>query len=183
MNQAEIRLATADDDDAVGDLLVRAFVEAYAVKLPEVIVTERRKRELRAVAAKRAAARVWVAAVQRRVVGTVALWLPGAPGSEAWLEGAADVRHLAVDAAWQGRGVADLLLDAAEAEAEAHAATAICLHVRQSAVGVRRLYERRGYVRAPEGDLDLLPEVFLEALVLQRGPSTASSAPGAVSDE
>jgi hypothetical protein len=33
--------------------------------------------------------------------------------------------------------------------------------------GVARLYQSRGYVRRAEGDLDYLPEVFLEAYVLE----------------
>ena len=35
------------------------------------------------------------------------------------------------------------------------------------ASGVARVYERRGYARAPEGDLDKTPEVFLDAFVLR----------------
>jgi len=38
--------------------------------------------------------------------------------------------------------------------------------VRRGAVGVRALYEARGYQRRPEGDLDLRPEIFLEAFLL-----------------
>lgn len=162
-----IRPAGPEDDLPLGELLVRAFVEAYARKLPEVVVTERRKAELRDGAAKRAVARVWVAEAAGAVVGTVALWPPGAAHSEAWIPGAADLRHLAVDGAWAGRGVAGRLLDTAEAEARALGATAICLHVRRGATGVRRVYEARGYQRRPEGDLDLRPEVFLEAFARQ----------------
>jgi predicted N-acetyltransferase YhbS len=161
-----IRDAHAGDDEAIGALLVQAFVEQYARKLPEVVVTDRRKRELRDVAAKRAVARVWVAEAGGVVVGTVALWPPGARGSEAWLSGACDLRHLAVSAAVRGQGVAGALLDRAEAVAREAQATAVCLHVRQGAVGVRRLYEARGYRRDASGDLDLRPDVFLEAFAL-----------------
>jgi predicted N-acetyltransferase YhbS len=161
-----VRLAQARDDEAVGELLVRAFVEKYAVKLPEVIVSDGRKADLRAVAAKRALATVWVAEVEGRVVGTVALWAPGAPGSEAWLPNAVDLRHLAVDASVRGQGVSGQLLDVAEARARELGARHVCLHVRRGAQGVQRLYASRGYVRTPSGDLDKRPEVFLEAMVL-----------------
>lgn len=164
MTQVVVREALESDDEAIGELLVRAFLEAYAVKMPEVVIGEGRKRDLRAVAAKRAVAKVWVAEAAGRVVGTVALWPPGAQGSEAWVKGAADLRHLAVDRSMQGHGVSGLLLDAAEAEAKRLQAVSICLHVRRGAVGVRKLYEKRGFQRRPEGDLDKLPEVFLEAL-------------------
>jgi predicted N-acetyltransferase YhbS len=161
-----LREANAGDDAAVGELLVESFVTAYAKKLPEVVVTDRRKAELRDVAAKRAVAKVWVVEAAGRVVGTVALWPPGSERSEAWVPGAADLRHLAVDQAHTGKGVSKLLLDGAEAYARAQGWTAVCLHVRRGAVGVRALYEARGYQRRPEGDLDLRPEIFLEAFLL-----------------
>jgi predicted N-acetyltransferase YhbS len=169
VTRVEIRPAVAADDHAIGELLVAAFVERYAAKLPEVVVGERRRADLRAVAAKRAIAEVWVADRGGELVGTVALWPPGAPGSEAWLGGAADLRHLAVAATVRGQGVAAALLDAAEARAWQLDASAVCLHVRRGAVGVRAVYTRRGYVAAPEGDLDARPEVYLEALILRGG--------------
>ena len=161
-----IREATAADDRAIGELLVRAFVEKYATKMPEVQVTERRIAELRDVANKRAAAKVWVAELDGRVVGTVALWLKGSRGSESWIPTACDLRHLAVDTSVRGQGTSAALLDAAEQTARDAGATAVVLHVRRGAVGVRRLYEARGYRRDESGDLDLRPEVFLEAFVL-----------------
>jgi predicted N-acetyltransferase YhbS len=164
-----VRIARPDDDQVVGELLVTAFVETYARKLPEVVVTESRKATLRDVAGKRALARVFVAERGGQVVGTIALWPPGAHGSEAWLTAAADLRHLAVDANHRGGEVSRALLDAAESEAGRLGAAAVCLHVRRGAHGVRRLYEARGYVRDPSGDLDRLPEIFLEGLVKRLG--------------
>ncbi len=160
-----IRPAQPADDGQVGELLVTAFLEQYARKLPDVVYGEARKAHLRDVAGKRAAADVWVADDGGRIVGTVALWAPGAKGTEAWLEGAADLRHLAVASSHRGTGLSRALVGVAEARAEALGARTVCLHVRRGAVGVRGLYEALGYVRAPEGDLDRLPEVFLEALV------------------
>lgn len=160
-----LRLATAADDTDIGELLVRAFVDTYAKKMPEVVVEPQRRQDLRQVAAKRAVATVWVAERAGSVVGTVALWPPGAPGSEAWLPGAADLRHLGTDESERGSGLSARLLDLAEAEARRLRATAVCLHVRRGAVGVAELYRRRGYARAPEGDVPTA-SVFLEAMVL-----------------
>jgi GNAT superfamily N-acetyltransferase len=114
-------------------------------------------------ASKREVAKVWVAVRQGLVVGTVALWPVGAKGSEAWLPASCDLRHLAVAASARGQGVAAALLDVAEAWARASGAKQVLLHVRRGAQGVRRLYEARGYLRQVEGDIDALPEVFLEA--------------------
>jgi GNAT superfamily N-acetyltransferase len=163
MAKVTVRRVMADDDEPVGELLVRAFVETYARKMPDVVVTEHRKQSLRDTAGKRAVAVVLVAEVDGGIAGTVALWPPGAEGSEAWLAGAADLRHLAVDERHRDGSVSSALLDAAESEARALGATALCLHVRQGAHGVRRLYEGRGYRRDSAGDLDRRPEIFLEA--------------------
>ena len=135
--------------------------------MPDVRITDERKASLRAVAAKRRVATVWVAERDGAVVGTVAMFAAGAPGNEAWLPHAVDLRHLAVDASHQGQGVSTQLIDTAELWARAQGAKIICLHVRRGAVGVRRLYESRGYVADPAGDLDQLPNVYLEALALR----------------
>jgi ribosomal protein S18 acetylase RimI-like enzyme len=162
-----IREARPEDDAAVGELLVEAFITQYAKKLPEVVYTEERKRSLRDVAGKRAVARVWVAELEGRVVGTVALWPPGAPGSEAWLPGAADLRHLATSVDFHGQGLSKPLLDEAERVArEEWRVPAICLHVRRGVEGVARMYQRRGFLREPSADLDT-PSVYLEAFVLR----------------
>ena len=163
--QLELRRARAGDDAALGELLVAAYVTAYAEKMPEVVLPEQRKRDLRAVAEKREVAVVLVAAERSsgKLLGTVALWPPGAPGSEAWIPGACDLRHLATDPATHGSGLSRFLLDEAEriARDELHA-PAICLHVRRGNQGVRRLYEARGYQRDEQGDLEL-PSVSLLA--------------------
>ena len=158
-----VRAARLEDDPAIGDLLVDGYVSAYARKMPEVVVDEQRKRDLRDVASKRALARVLVAEHEGRVVGTVALWPARAPGSEAWLPGFCDLRHLATAPEVQGRGFSRPLLDEAERIArEELGACGVCLHVRRGNEGVRRLYEQRGYQRDPAGDLEL-PTVSLLA--------------------
>jgi ribosomal protein S18 acetylase RimI-like enzyme len=163
----KVRLATPADDAAVGEILVHGYVAAYARKMPQVVVNEERKRTLRDVAGKRAIATVLVVEHEGRVAGTVALFKPGAPGSEAWLPEAADLRHLATDPALHGRGLAKPLLDEAERIVrDQWRAKAICLHVRKGNFGVARLYQARGYQRSPEGDLSY-PDVQLEAYVLR----------------
>jgi len=168
-----VRPALPPDDAAIGELLVLAFERTYARKMPEVVMGELRKAELRDVKGKRAVARVWVYEKSGEIAGTVAVWPPEAKGSEAWIEGALDLRHLAVEERHRNGDISRALLDAAETHAREVKATAVCLHVRRGAVGVRRLYESRGYLRRPEGDL-FLPEVFLEAFALPLPPRTGS---------
>ena len=43
MSVIRIRLAEPRDDGAVGELLVRAFIEKYSQKMPEVRITARAK--------------------------------------------------------------------------------------------------------------------------------------------
>ncbi|HEX8701435.1 MAG TPA: GNAT family N-acetyltransferase [Myxococcaceae bacterium] len=166
VQRALIREARPEDDAAIGELLVDAFITQYAKKLPEVVYTEERKRHLRDVATKRAVASVLVAEVDGEVVGTVALFPPGAPGAEVWTPNTADLRHLATSVRYHGQGLSRPLLDAAEALARQWAVDAVALHVRKGVEGVARMYMQRGYVRTPEGDL-VLPTVTLEAYLLR----------------
>jgi ribosomal protein S18 acetylase RimI-like enzyme len=162
-----VRLAEARDDQAVGEILVSGYVTAYARKMPQVVVGEERRATLRDVGSKRKSATVLVVELDGRVAGTVAIWRPGSPASEAWVENAADLRHLAVAPELQGHGLARPLLDEAERIArEEWKVDAICLHVRRGNLGVARLYQSRGYVRSPRGDLTY-PEVELDAYLLR----------------
>lgn len=164
--RARIREARPEDDAAIGELLVEAYITQYAKKLPEVVYTDERKSALRDVASKRAISSVLVAEVDGEVAGTVALFPPGAPGSEAWTPNTADLRHLATAVRYHGTGLARPLLEAAEALARKWGVDAIGLHVRRGAAGVARMYMGRGYARTPEGDLEL-PSVYLEAYLLR----------------
>jgi GNAT superfamily N-acetyltransferase len=166
VKRAIIREARPEDDFAVGELLVDAYITKYAQKMPEVVYTEARKSSLRDVASKRAIAAVLVAEVDGEVVGTVALFPPGAPGSEAWLPNAADLRHLATAVRYHGTGLSRPLLDAAEDLARKWKVDAVALHVRKGNLGVADMYRKRGYVRTPEGDMEH-PEVSLEAYLLR----------------
>ena len=161
-----IRDAVEADDTIVGELLVQAFLTQYAKKLPDVSYTAERLADLRNQSAKRASS-VLVAEIDGRIVGTVSLYPAGAPGSEAWIVGAADLRLLAIHPEFQGRGLSRRLLDAAEALARKWRVPAICLHTRQGASGVAGLYQSRGYVRDETGDIDHRPSLYLEAHVLK----------------
>lgn len=165
-----VRKALPADDAAIGEVLVNGYVAAYARKMPHVVVSEARRADLRDVAGRRGFATTLVAVLDGRVVGTVALLKPGVPRSEAWIAGAADLRYLATAPSVQGRGFAGPLLDEIERIArDEWRVPAVCLHVRQGNRGVARLYQSRGYDRAPEGDL-VKPEVSLEAWALRLQP-------------
>ncbi len=170
--QIVIREAGPEDDSRIGELLIDAFISTYARKLPGVVYDDARKAELRDVSVKRLRATVLVAGMNGQVVGTVAIFKPGAPSSEAWIPNFADLRHLAVEPRLHGKGVSKPLLDRAEEIARDEWKTdGICLHVRQGASGVALLYQKRGFQRDPSGDIQR-PTVFLEAYRLRFSSKT-----------
>lgn len=163
-----IREARPEDDARIGEILVNAFVTAYAQKAPELDVPEWRRAELRDVASRRGPALILVGELGGEIMGTVALFRPGAPGSEAWLEGFADLRHLAVDPALHGKGMSGPLLDEAIRMArEDWKCKGVTIHIRRGASGLVGFYSERGFSRDPSGDLIRQQNVFLEAYTLR----------------
>ncbi len=166
------------DDQIVGNLLVQAFVETYSKKMPEVVVTEKRRLQLMDVAMRRSQGTVLVAQLGDQIIGSVTLLPPGAAQSEAWIPQAADLRQLAVSPEFQGRGFAENLLTETEKLALSWNASAICLHVRRKASGLASLYRRRGYLRDNSGDLHLsstAPGTILDGYYLPVGARSARS--------
>lgn len=161
-----VRLARPEDDARLGELMVDAFVKTYAQKMPEVVVTEHRKQDLRDVASKRAFAAVLVVECDGEIAGTATVFPAGTPNSKAWLPGATEVRYVSVDERFRGKGVSECLMQAVREQSRQWGASAICLHVRRGAHGVARFYERLGFLREPAADVDHLPEIFLEAFWL-----------------
>jgi GNAT superfamily N-acetyltransferase len=146
--------------------LIDAYVTQYARKMPEVVVDENRKKDLRNVAEKRRMGTVLVAELDGKIAGSVTILPPGAPRSEAWREKMADLRMFGIDLNYRGQGIAGVLLDEAERVVrEDWKCPSLGLHVRRGAHGVADIYMKRGFQRDPSGDLDKLPEIFLEAYV------------------
>lgn len=162
-----IRKARPEEEKQIGELLVEAFVVKYAQKMPEVVVSEERKRDLRDVLPKCQTACVLVAELEGKIIGTVTLFPPGHSGSESWTSNAACLRYLAVDLKFHRMGVSDLLLNECVHIAKSWHCDAIELHIRRGATGIGKFYERLGYARESKGDLDLLPEIFLEGYRLK----------------
>jgi GNAT superfamily N-acetyltransferase len=92
------------------------------------------------------------------IVGSVLLFPPasdaygGATGRVSWPE----IRLLAVDPRVRGQGVARAIMDECVRRARAFGSPMLGLHTSRSMRAARALYERMGFVRAPE--LDFQPE-------------------------
>lgn len=151
-NFIKIRSANPGDDPSVAELLVHTFVSTYQEKLPGVVTTDERVRELRNVAGRRKQGYVGVAELGYRIIGTFALIHQNSPDSEAWEKGGATLRCVAVDPEFHGLELSTLLLSHADSVAKLWGSTGIYLHVQNGADRVAKLYEDFGYARDPSGD-------------------------------
>lgn len=86
---------------------------------------------------------VLVACAEEQVVGYVALQQRSPLAAHAHVQ---EINGLAVDPAWQRRGVGTSLVEAALAEAERRGLRKVGLRVLESNPAARRLYERCGFV-------------------------------------
>lgn len=148
-----IKKVEPSDDGRVADLLVRSFTETYRRKLPHIPTPNERVVELRAVDTRRRDGHVYLLELGYRIVGTAALIRPGERENESWIANAANLRCLAIDPDFHGLGLSELLLDEAERMARRWSVRSICLHVQSDAIGVARLYQQRGFLREPSGDM------------------------------
>ena len=73
---------------------------------------------------------------------------------------------LAVAADAQGRGVAGKLVDACIARARAAGTRRILLHTTVWMEAAQRVYQRAGFRRTPENDIQLMPDLVLIGYVL-----------------
>lgn len=154
------------EDAAVGKLLVDSFVETYAKKMPHVVVTQRRIESLMDVTTRKKTGTILVMEIEGKIVGSVALFGPEHAQSDSWIPNYAGLRHFVVSPSFQGKGLATHLLQAAHNLVRDQGFKGVCIHVRRGAEGLVRFYTRHGYVRDLSGDLDQLPQIFLEGFHL-----------------
>jgi GNAT superfamily N-acetyltransferase len=123
--------------------------------------------ELADVAARAAAAEVLVAVEDGLLLGGVT-FVPGPdnPYAEELRAGEVGIRMLAVDPAAQGRGAGRALSVACLERARAAGAGQVALHSTPWMTTAHRLYESLGFVRTPERDLRVSPDLVLMSFVL-----------------
>lgn len=106
-------------------------------------------------------AELLVATLNGTIVGTVTWCPPGSPWREIAQNGEGEFRMLAVEPAARGRGVARTLLDACVDRSEAKGERAVVISTTQDMTAAHRLYEGRGFRRAPDRDWWPRPGVHL----------------------
>ena len=147
-----VRAARPDERDAVRDLTLRAYAEYATVMAPSAWAAL--DGAVRAALASDERLERIVAEQGGRLVGSVLLYPPaadayaGAASRARWPE----VRLLAVAPDARGLGVGRALMDECVRRARAMGAAELGLHTSASMRAAMRMYERMGFVRAPEFD-------------------------------
>ena len=145
-----IRLMRPDEADAVADLVLRANADNIA-GFPTDIAAAYRS-EIARTAGRFRGGETYVAELAGAVVGTVTLVPDAAGDSHRWPPGGAVLRFLAVAPRCRGHQLGERLTAACIERAAALGATFVALHTAPVMVAARRIYERAGFVRAPDHD-------------------------------
>jgi len=142
----EVRVAHHDEFARVGELTVAAYR-----LLPVDHLWGGYEEEILDTAERAKHADVLVALVDQQVVGSVTLVTDAASPWSEWTEpGEVQFRLLAVDAAARGHGIGETLVRACMTRAHG---VPIMIHTTSWMETARRLYERLGFVRRPDRDV------------------------------
>ncbi len=153
----QVRLARADEVNAVGRLTLDAYTYSGYIVEDDFYA-----QHLLAAEARRAAAELYVAELDGRVVGTVTYCPEGSAFRELAGPGEGEFRMLAVDPAARRRGVADSLVRSCLERSRELGCSAVVLSSLPAQVEAHALYVRLGFGRAPE--LDWSPEPGVDLL-------------------
>jgi len=147
-----IRDARDDERPAIRDLTLAAYAEYAAIMAPTAW-DGLRQAVLVGLEAQGAVERI-VAEQDGALVGSVMLYPPAANAYGDTLAGAGvpELRLLAVALQARGQGVGTALVQECVRRAARAGASALGLHTSESLRAAIRMYERMGFVRAPEQD-------------------------------
>jgi len=151
-DEVTIRGASEDDRDAILAVTLAAY-DQYASVMPASFWPPYREHLVASLTEEGPAERI-VAELGGALIGCVQLY-PAESRAYAGVASAAtwpEIRLLAVAPAARGRGVGAALMDECLRRARASGAAMVGLHTMDVMVDAVRMYERMGFVRAPEGD-------------------------------
>jgi ribosomal protein S18 acetylase RimI-like enzyme len=164
---SRIRDARADDRDAVEAVTLAAY-QQYAAVMP-ALWEGYRQNIVSTLAAAPPDVQI-VAENSGRIVGSVLLYRTGTviarPGGDSLTLASPEVRLLAVAPAARGKGVGDALMRECVARSRASGAESLTLHTTDMMQAAVRLYERMGFVRAPEIDFQPAPGIVVKGFRL-----------------
>jgi ribosomal protein S18 acetylase RimI-like enzyme len=149
-----VRDARPDELDTVSSLLAEVYsafrphlpADAWHSYLGEVVDVRSRVAD----------SDLLVAEIEHALVGTVGFYPDAARSTlERWPPGWASIRAVAVMSDARGRGVGETLARECLRRAEESGARAVGLHTASFMSAATRLYERLGFRRAPEFDIEI----------------------------
>jgi predicted N-acetyltransferase YhbS len=163
MTQLHIRDARDGDRDAIQNVTLAAYQE-YAPRMVEH--WEDYRRSILATLANVAPAEQIVAEQNNRIVGAVLLYPAGTAltipdGTRVTLTWP-EVRLLAVAPDTRGQGIGAALVRECLRRARQAGATALALHTTDLMQAAMQLYERMGFIRAPDLDVHPVPELTIK---------------------
>jgi predicted N-acetyltransferase YhbS len=161
-----VRDARPADRDAIREATLAAYAE-YAPQMPRY--WDGYRANILATLADPAPAEQIVAEQDGAVVGSVLLYPAGLelPGPERARSQSPEVRLLAVAPAARGRGIGLGLMQECIRRARQHSAS-LTLHTTPMMAAAVRLYERLGFARAPELDVQVAPGLTIAGYRLPR---------------
>ena len=145
----KLRRATSWDYAIAGELTVEAYAEFTTGPHDPYIA------HLRDAATRDREAELWVATPDDRddlVLGTVTICPVGSPWRELAGEGEGEFRMLAVAPSARGRGIGEALVKLCLNRFRADGARSVVISTLSEMTVAHRLYQRLGFVRAPELD-------------------------------
>lgn len=158
-----IRPAEPDELTMVGELTLAAYLADGHLTADDYYAAELRAADQRA-----AEADLVVAATpEGGLLGTVTFTLPGTPWAEVSRPGEAEFRMLAVAPEHRGKGIGSALAQWCVDRAREQGCTAVALSSLTTMGTAHRMYERMGFVRAPDRDWSPTPDVHLVAYLLE----------------
>lgn len=157
MSAIVLREARVDELDAVGEMMVAAYAEFMPPDRPEQWLAYRD--EIRDVRRRLSESTLIVAEDGGRPAGAVTYYPDASKEVHGgWPPSWAVFRLLAVHPDARGRGIGRLLTEECLRRARAAGAAAVALHTTHLMTIAREMYERMGFVRAPEFDFFPLPQ-------------------------
>lgn len=156
----DLRRVRPEEHARVGELTVAAYEpflggteDDYRARLADIATRDRE-------------AEIWVAVDGDTVLGNVTVCPPGSAFGEIAEAGEGEFRMLAVDPAARGLGVGGALVDLVLHRFRREGMRGVVLSTLPAMSDAHRLYERRGFTRAPERDWAPVPGVDLLAYTL-----------------
>jgi GNAT superfamily N-acetyltransferase len=142
--EIEIRLATADDSSSISSVLFQSFIEYKSFYTPEGFAATTPDAER--IRARILEGPVWIALLERVVVGTVSAVLQGE---------SLYMRGMAVLPSARGYRIGELLMESVEGFADPQKCKRLFLSTTPFLSRALALYERLGFSRTNEGPHDL----------------------------